>query len=91
MRIISERRIRDFGERYSDAGTALGNWKRAVRAARWSTQADVKAQFKESDLVGERTVFNVANNRYRLIAYINSGAQIVYVKDILSHKEYSTG
>jgi mRNA interferase HigB len=76
---------------YSDAAVALANWKRAVRAARWSTQADVRAHFNDSDRAGERTVFNIAKNRYRLIAYINFAAQIVYIKEILSHKEYNKG
>ena len=91
LRIISERRIKEFGERYSDAKEALANWKRAVRAARWRTSADVRAHFNDSDAVGEKTVFNIAKNRYRLIAYINFAAQIVYVREILSHKEYGKG
>jgi len=91
LRIISERRVRDFGEKYSDARLALANWQRAVRAARWRTQADVRAHFNDSDLVGEKTVFNIAKNRYRLVAYINFGAQIVYIKEILSQREYSKG
>jgi len=91
LRIISERRVRDFGEKYSDAKLALANWQRAVRAASWRTQADVRAHFNDSDLVGEKTVFNIAKNRYRLIAYVNFSAQIVYIKEILSHREYSKG
>lgn len=91
MRIISERRVRDFGEWHSDAKVALANWMRAIRAAQWSSQSDVRAHFNDSDLVGEKTVFNIAKNRYRLIAYINFGAQIVYIKEILSHKDYDKG
>jgi mRNA-degrading endonuclease HigB of HigAB toxin-antitoxin module len=44
LRIISERRkrrIKEFGEKHSDASLALANWKRAVRAAEWANQADV--------------------------------------------------
>ncbi len=51
----------------------------------------MKAQFHDSDLVGEKTVFNVANNRYRLVAFISFRTQILYVKHILSHKEYDKG
>ena len=91
LRIISERRIGDFGERHSDARSALANWTRAVRAAVWRTQADIRGHFHDSDLVGERTVFNIAKNRYRLIAYINFSARIVYIKEILSHRDYSKG
>jgi hypothetical protein len=44
----------------------------------------VKAHFHDADLVGEKTVFNVANNRYRLIAFVAFRTQIVYIKQILS-------
>jgi mRNA interferase HigB len=91
LRIISERRIKEFGEEYPDAAVALANWKRAVRVAHWRHQSDVKAHFSNSDLVGEKTVFNIANNRYRLIAFINFRAQILFVKQILAHSEYDKG
>lgn len=88
MRIISERRVKELGERHSDAALALANWKRAVRAAKWASHADVKAQFHDSDLVGAKTVFNIAKNRYRLIAFISFRAGIVFIKEILSHRQY---
>lgn len=91
MRIISERRVRDFAERYTDSALAPANWKRAVRAARWRHQGEVKAQFSDSDLVGERTVFNISKNRYRLVAFINFQAGILYIKEILPHKDYDKG
>ena len=91
MRIISERRIVEFGEEHPDAKLALANWKRAVRAAAWRTQADGKAHFQDSDLVGEKTVFNIAKNRFRLIAFVSFRTGIVYIKEILSHKEYDKG
>ena len=91
MRIISERRIRDFGKKHSDAIIALANWRRSVRAAKWNHEADLKAQFHDSDLGGEKTVFNIAKNRYRLVAFISFGTQIVYIKQILAHREYDKG
>jgi hypothetical protein len=56
VRIISERRVREFSQRFSDAALALATWMRAVRAAAWRTHAGVKAQFHDSDLVGDRTL-----------------------------------
>lgn len=62
-----------------------------MRAANWRTQADVKNQFHDSDLVGEKTVFNIAKNRFRLIAYIAFRSGIVYIKQILTHGDYDKG
>ncbi|HEY1897561.1 MAG TPA: type II toxin-antitoxin system HigB family toxin [Terracidiphilus sp.] len=88
MRIISERVIREFGKKHTDAVESLANWRRIVRQADWKSGADVKAMFSNSDLVGDKTVFNISLNRYRLIAFISFRAHIVYIKAILTHKEY---
>ena len=40
---------------------------------------------------GEKTVFNIAKNRFRLIAFVSFRTGIVYIKEILSHKEYDKG
>jgi mRNA interferase HigB len=39
-------------------------------------------------LVGRRTVFNIAGNKYRLIARVNYQTQRVFVLYILTHAEY---
>jgi mRNA interferase HigB len=91
VRIISERRVKEFVQRFSDAASALANWTTAVRASEWDNQADVKARFRDSDLVGDKTVFNIANNRYRLIAFVAFRTRIAYIKHILTHAEYDKG
>ena len=66
-------------------------WKRAIRAAGWNNHAEVKAQFHDSDLVGEKTVFRIAKNRYRLIVFISFRTQIVSIREILAHRDYDKG
>jgi mRNA interferase HigB len=39
--------------------------------------------------VGELTVFNLKGNAYRLIVYIDYSHQSIYIKDLLSHADYS--
>ena len=51
----------------------------------------MKAQLHDTDLVGDKTVFNIANNRYRLVAYLSFRTQILYIKHILTHREYDKG
>jgi mRNA interferase HigB len=43
------------------------------------------------DKVGELVVFNIGGNKYRLIAYIRFEKQIVYVKAVLTHRDYEKG
>lgn len=41
--------------------------------------------------VGERFVFNIGGNKYRLIAAIAFAPQLFWVKAILTHTEYDKG
>jgi mRNA interferase HigB len=91
VRIVSEKALREFAAKHSDASAALAIWKTIVRRADWKSSADVKATFSDSDRVGETTVFNIALNRYRLIAFIGFRGRKVFIKAILTHKEYEKG
>ena len=91
MRIVSEKALREIAAKHSDAGAALAIWRTIVRRADWKSSADVKATFSNSDLVAGRTVFNIAANRYWLIAYIAFRGRKVFVKAILTHREYDQG
>jgi mRNA interferase HigB len=91
MRIISEKAIRDFCRKYPDALASLAHWRRVVRGADWKSSAEVRATFASADLVGDKTVFDIAQNRYRLIAFVSFRRQAVYIKSILSHKAYDKG
>ena len=89
MRIVSKRRIREFGKRFPQAVQALNHWANAVQAAAWKTPGALKAAFGSADFVGDLTVFN--GNKYRLIAFVHYLRQIVYIKSILMHEEYDQG
>jgi mRNA interferase HigB len=43
------------------------------------------------DKVGERFVFNIGGNKYRLIAAVAFQAQLVWVKAVLTHEQYDKG
>jgi mRNA interferase HigB len=102
MRIITRRRLRDFAAQSShrDAARPLADWADLVSLAAWKSPADVKSTFgKRVDFVKTlRTgatvaVFDVAANKYRLIAaihYLDEFPELgrVYVLRILTHREY---
>lgn len=64
------------------------HWYRLTKRARWANLADVRVDFRHADLVGRYTVFNIAGNKYRLIASIKYRWQVVYVCHIFTHTEY---
>lgn len=91
MRIIGKRRIREFGKRFPKAAESLKHWANAVEAMEWKNPGALRADFGSADFVGDLTVFNVAGNKYRLIAFVHYRRQIVYIKHILTHEEYDEG
>ncbi|NQV59278.1 MAG: type II toxin-antitoxin system HigB family toxin [Alphaproteobacteria bacterium] len=88
MRIIAKRTLREFWVIDSDSEQPLKAWHQEAARADWSNPAEVKAQCRNVFTVGDRVVFNIAGNKYRLVAWINYPHRIVYVKFIGTHKDY---
>jgi mRNA interferase HigB len=63
-------------------------WFRIARAADWDCFAAVREQFPNADLVKELLVFNIRQNRYRLIVYPKFAFRTLYIKAVLTHAEY---
>jgi mRNA interferase HigB len=91
MRIIKRGALAQFWQQHPDAKAGLESWYAVVRKATWKTPAEMKAVYHNADLVGRRTIFNIAGNKYRLIARVNSQTQRVFVLYILTHLEYDRG
>lgn len=89
MRIISKKGLRKFWQKHPDAEHPLLNWHKITRKAHWDNLTDVRKDFSHADPVGICVIFNVGGNRYRLITKINFGLQIVFIRFVLTHKEYS--
>ena len=64
------------------------HWYVVAKRARWTSLAGVREDFRHADAVGLFTVFNVAGNKYRLIAAIMYRWQVIYIRQILTHSEY---
>lgn len=88
MRIISRSAIREFCIEHPEGEAALDSWYRVVKQAVWESIVDVRKLYSHADAVGRFTVFNVRGNHYRLISEINYESQTVYIRFILTHKEY---
>lgn len=80
-----------FRQEHPDAKSSLESWYAVVRKADWKTPAELKQVYSNADLVGRRTVFNIAGNKYRLIARVNYVTQRAFVLYILTHVEYARG
>jgi mRNA interferase HigB len=94
MRVIAKRTLREFWEstpKYADAEDPLRAWYREAKQATWQTPVDVKEQYRNASILkNNRTVFNIAGNKYRLVVEINYTAQIIFIRFIGTHQEYDS-
>ena len=91
MRIIKRGALVQFWQMHPDAKASLEPWYAVVRKASWKTPVEMKQVYANADLLGRRTIFNIAGNKYRLIARVNYQTQRVFVLYILTHAEYDKG
>ena len=91
MRVISKAAIREFSERHPDALEPLLHWHRITKRASWRSRAEVRRDFRRAHFVGAYVVFNIAGNKYRLIAAMHYNMGVVYALSVLTHSEYSRG
>ena len=91
MRVISKAAIREFSERHPDALEPLLHWHRITKRASWRSRAEVRRDFRRAHFVGAYVVFNIAGNKYRLIASVKYRWQVVFIRCILTHAEYDEG
>jgi len=89
MRVISRKTLKDFWERHADTEPALQAWFHEANSARWKSFADIKARYRTADaLPGNRVVFNIKGNTYRLIVRIHYNTGIVFIRFIGTHARY---
>lgn len=93
MRIIKTSMLKEYWEAHREAEASLRIWAQQTKAAQWQNFAEVRRTFPSADLVTAGSgrpvvVFNIAHNRYRLIAAVHCNMRLVYTLMILTHKEY---
>jgi len=89
MHVISKRKIVKFVTKYHDAEKSLLDWYRIAKCRNFKNFAELKSIFPDADLVGRRTVFNIAGNKYRLVARVNFLYSKIFILYILTHGEYN--
>ncbi len=89
MRIVSRKTLRDFWEKHPDAEHPLKVWYAEALHSTWLLPKDIKARYPAASfLTGNRVVFNIKGNKYRLIAHVRYDLGRVYVRLIGTHPEY---
>ena len=89
MRVISRKMLRDFWEKHVDAEQPLKAWFHEAKNANWKSFADIKARHRAADILpGNRVVFDIKGNTYRLIVRIHYNTGIVFIRFVGTHAAY---
>lgn len=90
MRVIALRTLRNFWELHADSEVPLRAWYHEAKEAHWNTPAAVKAKFGNASILGgNRVVFNIKGNDYRLVVKVNYPRQVIYIRYIGTHTAYN--
>jgi len=91
VHVVSHKAIRIFCAEHPSARGAMDRWYRVAKRAIWSSFADVKQSFNTADFVAPHVVFDIGGNKYRLIAEMNFARRVLFIRGIMTHKEYVKG
>ncbi|WP_215408226.1 type II toxin-antitoxin system HigB family toxin [Janthinobacterium sp. JC611] len=78
----------DFASRHPPAGEPLPAWRKIIESRSFANFAMLKSIFNAADRVGDYYVFNFGGNKYRIIAAIHFNRQLLFIRKVLTHKEY---
>ncbi|MBD2752844.1 type II toxin-antitoxin system HigB family toxin [Spirosoma validum] len=88
-RIIAKRTLKEFWEKHSNAEQYLKTWYETAKQANWKSPNDIKNTYANASIVaGNRVVFNIKGNDYRLIVKFNYQRQWAFIRFVGTHAEY---
>ena len=89
MRIVVLKTLRDFWEKHPQAEVPLRAWHAVASRADWQNPADVKAAYRTASFLGgNRVVFNIKGNDFRLVVAVHYNRGLMFVRFIGTHREY---
>ncbi len=91
MHVISRKALLAFWERHPDSEEPLLRWFKIIEKSDFPSFESLRATFPSADMVGDWIVFNIGGNKYRLIASVHFNRGKVYIRHVLTHKEYDRG
>ncbi len=89
MHVIKKKTLVGFWAKHADSKIPMNAWFIEAKAAHWKTPQDIKLRYRSADfLPGNRVVFNVGGNKYRLVVKIAYVPGLVYIRFVGTHAEY---
>ncbi len=89
MQLVNTPILEELKASHADARGALDAWRAEVEKATWSTPQDIKDRYATASfLSGNRVIFNIKGNSYRLAVKVRFQNGIVLIEWGGTHAEY---
>ncbi len=96
MHVVTEKHLNGAASKYPDAAKEVMAWRKIAKAARWRNFGEIRQVFKDADHVDGYVIFNIRENRYRLITIIHYSREKdgriteghIYIRSFLTHRQY---
>ena len=89
MRVIAKKTLRDYWSKHPDCEQQLKAWYQEAEDAKWKSPKDIKRDYPSASVLsGNRIVFNIKGNHYRLIVRVNYDYGMVWIRFIGAHAAY---
>ncbi len=88
MRVVTNKALVDFSDSHPLASEPLQAWRKIIESRTFGGFADLKSACNAIDRVGNYYVFDICGNKYRIIAAIHFNRQMLFIRHVLTHKEY---
>ncbi len=89
MRIAGRDKLKKFMRKHARARSSLSSWLAVAQDAYWKNPQDIKERFSSADiLTGNRVVFNIGGNNYRLVVLVRYIEGQLLIIRIGTHAEY---
>jgi mRNA interferase HigB len=88
LRVIAKRPLVQFWTKHPEAEKPLRSWLTICTTKDFENFAQLKQTFGTVDKVGKFIVFDIGGNKFRLIVVVHFNRKRIYVRAILTHREY---
>jgi mRNA interferase HigB len=90
MRIVGRDKLDEFCAKHADTRSWIATWLADVGGCHWRSSRDIKDTYASASFLSDNiVVFNVKGNRYRLEVQVAYKTEVVIVRWIGTHAEYT--
>jgi len=90
MHVISRKCLNEFGTSHPDIRGELYTWFHMMEKKNYPSPITIKEVFGSADIIhGDRVVFNIKGNSYRIIVKVRYSTQTMFIRFIGTHAEYT--